>query len=105
MINFSDLKLGQKLTTNCDAKDHEGGDQNWPCSIIGIYQSEYGDKYSVLLLKNDQNGCRCRRRNDEMEIRRGWIHFLQNSYNARVATTANLLKKTYSSNKPEKMRY
>jgi hypothetical protein len=104
MIDFSDLKLNQKANTNCDAKDYEGGDQEWPCTVMGTYQSEYGEKYNVLLLKNDQNGCRCRRRNDEMEIREGYIHFLQNSFNARVATVKNL-KGVDFNKKPERLRF
>lgn len=104
MINFSDIRTGQDVSTNCDAKDHVNGDQKWPCSIIGSYHSEYGEKFNTLVLKNEQNGCRCRRRNDEMEVRRGWIHFLQNSCNARLATTDNLLKRSYSSNKPDALR-
>ena len=105
MINFADLRINQEVSTNCDAKNHIKGDQKWPCLVTGLYHSEYGDKYHTLTMKNDQNSCRCRRRNDEMEVRRGWVHFLQSSFNARLATTDNLLKRNYTSNKPDKIRY
>lgn len=85
MINFSDLGFGKNLATHCEEKDHREGNQEWLCVVTGFCESEYGDRYNMLDLENPQNNCSCTRRNDDMEVRRGWIYFLpsSNSFVAR----------------------